>query len=57
MGGGGKGMKLAFSPSEFEEQLQSAMREARQSFGDDRVILERYIQRPRHIEIQVFCDK
>mgnify|MGYP003563641093 FL=1 len=56
MGGGGKGMKLATSPSEFFDQLESAKREALKSFGDERVILEKFITSPRHIEFQVFCD-
>lgn len=55
-GGGGKGMKVAESAAEFAQALASAKREARNSFGDDRVLVERYLQRPRHIEIQVFGD-
>ena len=55
-GGGGKGMKVAQSAAEFAAQLASAQREARASFGDDRVLIERYLDRPRHIEIQVFAD-
>ena len=56
MGGGGKGMKLANSEKEFKEALSSAKRESKASFGDDRVLIERYIQTPRHVEIQVFAD-
>ncbi|EFC45045.1 methylcrotonyl-CoA carboxylase [Naegleria gruberi] len=56
LGGGGKGMKLAHSEKEFKEALSSAKREAKASFGDDRVLIEKYIQTPRHIEIQVFAD-
>ncbi|KAG2370666.1 hypothetical protein C9374_014682 [Naegleria lovaniensis] len=56
MGGGGKGMKLAKSEKEFKEALSSAKRESKASFGDDRVLIEKYIQTPRHIEIQVFAD-
>lgn len=52
-GGGGKGMKLATAPSELKEAIASAKREAASSFGDDRVLLERYIGRPRHVEVQV----
>ena len=56
LGGGGKGMKLVKSADEFLEQLASAKREAMSSFGDDIVLLEKYITRPRHIELQVFGD-
>ncbi|MBC7709000.1 MAG: acetyl/propionyl/methylcrotonyl-CoA carboxylase subunit alpha [Rhizobacter sp.] len=56
-GGGGKGMKVAESESEFVASLASAKREATNSFGNDNVLLERYLQRPRHIEIQVFADE
>src|SRR5512135_431673 len=55
-GGGGKGMKVATAPGEFAQALASAQREARGSFGDDRVLLERYLRSPRHIEMQVFAD-
>ena len=57
LGGGGKGMKVATSAGEFLEQLSSARREAKKSFNDEEVLLERFILRPRHIEFQVFCDK
>ncbi|KAF9891179.1 hypothetical protein FE257_004743 [Aspergillus nanangensis] len=56
-GGGGKGMRIAQSKSEFQEQLQSAKSEAMNSFGDDHVLVEKYITTPRHIEVQVFADK
>ncbi|EIE19193.1 biotin carboxylase [Coccomyxa subellipsoidea C-169] len=56
LGGGGKGMKLANSARELPEALSSAKREAAASFGDERVLLERYITRPRHIEVQIFAD-
>ena len=53
MGGEGKGMKLARTPSQCREAVESAQREAAASFGDPRVLLERYIEVPRHIEVQV----
>ena len=55
-GGGGKGMKVAGSAAEFAAALASAKREASTAFGDDRVLVERYLSSPRHIEIQVFAD-
>lgn len=56
-GGGGKGMKIATSSRDFREQLESAQREAQKSFGDPTVLLERYLTKPRHVEVQVMCDK
>lgn len=56
LGGGGKGMKIAYAASEFEDALASAQREAAKSFGDSRVLVEKYIERPRHVEVQVFGD-
>lgn len=56
-GGGGKGMRIAKSASEFSEMLDSAKSEARNSFGNDEVLVEKYITTPRHIEVQVFADK
>jgi 3-methylcrotonyl-CoA carboxylase alpha subunit len=55
-GGGGKGMRRVRDPAEFEAALAACRREAAAAFGDDRVLLEKYIERPRHIEIQVFAD-
>jgi 3-methylcrotonyl-CoA carboxylase alpha subunit len=55
-GGGGKGMRIVNSDGEFTEQLAAARREAKNAFGDDRVLLERYVQGPHHIEFQVFGD-
>jgi 3-methylcrotonyl-CoA carboxylase alpha subunit len=55
-GGGGKGMRRVDEPSEFEKALQSAQREAASAFGEDRVLIEKFVARPRHIEIQVFAD-
>ena len=56
-GGGGKGMKVAENAAELPEALASARREAAASFGDDRLLLEKYLLQPRHIEVQVFCDQ
>ncbi|MEO6154977.1 MAG: acetyl-CoA carboxylase biotin carboxylase subunit, partial [Thermomonas sp.] len=56
-GGGGKGMRIVRESGEFAANLESCQREARNAFGRDRVILERYIEKPRHIEIQVFGDR
>src|SRR6185437_14828517 len=55
-GGGGKGMRIVRAETEFADALASAQREASGSFGDTRMILERYIEHPRHIEFQVFGD-
>jgi 3-methylcrotonyl-CoA carboxylase alpha subunit len=55
-GGGGKGMRAVMAGAEFDAALASCKREAINSFGDDAVLIERYVQRPRHIEIQVFFD-
>ena len=55
-GGGGKGMRIVESPAGFADALSLATGEARASFGDDQVLIERYLTRPRHIEIQVFAD-
>src|SRR6185295_16564214 len=52
-GGGGKGMRLVQQPSELAQALASASREAAAAFGDDRVFVEKYIPRPRHIEFQI----
>ncbi|MBS0295724.1 MAG: acetyl/propionyl/methylcrotonyl-CoA carboxylase subunit alpha [Proteobacteria bacterium] len=55
-GGGGKGMKRVDDASDFADALNSAKREAKAAFGDDRVLIEKYVTRPRHIEVQVFGD-
>ena len=55
-GGGGKGMRRVDESADFAEMLLSCKREAASSFGDDRVLIEKYILRPRHIEVQVFGD-
>ena len=55
-GGGGKGMRRVDSAEEFEAALEGAQREASSAFGDSRVLVEKYVTRPRHIEVQVFAD-
>lgn len=55
-GGGGKGMRVVNSDSEFSEALTSAKREAKSSFNDDAMLVEKYLTNPRHIEIQLFAD-
>lgn len=55
-GGGGKGMRIVERAEDFAEQLASTRREAGNAFGDDRVLLERYLSHPRHLEVQVFAD-
>src|SRR5689334_23894869 len=56
-GGGGKGMRVAYSPKEAEEGFALARSEAKASFGDDRLFIEKFIENPRHVEIQVLGDK
>jgi acetyl/propionyl-CoA carboxylase alpha subunit len=55
-GGGGKGMKIVRSAEELQPAIESAAREAAKAFGDDRLLLERYIEEPRHVEFQIFGD-
>lgn len=55
-GGGGKGMRIVRSESELKDAVESARRESEAAFGDNRVYIEKYLQRPRHIEFQVFAD-
>src|SRR2546429_9289049 len=55
-GGGGKGMRLVYSDAEFESAFRDASSEAMNSFGDDRIYLEKYLDRPHHVEIQIFAD-
>ena len=56
LGGGGKGMRLVETAEEFSAALAACQREAAASFGDERVLIEKYISHPRHIEIQIFAD-
>lgn len=56
-GGGGKGMHIVSAPEEFMDSLHAAQREAAASFGNEAVLLEKYIARPRHIEVQIFGDR
>ncbi|MFN3722606.1 MAG: acetyl-CoA carboxylase biotin carboxylase subunit [Paracoccaceae bacterium] len=56
-GGGGKGMRIAWSESEVREGFQSSKNEAASSFGDDRIFIEKFVTQPRHIEIQVLADQ
>jgi 3-methylcrotonyl-CoA carboxylase alpha subunit len=56
-GGGGRGMRVVGDPAGFAAALEGAKREAASAFGDDRVLLERYLARPRHIEAQIFGDR
>ena len=56
-GGGGKGMRLVENSAEFIDQMKLAQNEARSSFGDDAVFIEKFVTKPRHIEIQVFADR
>lgn len=55
-GGGGKGMRVVYEESEFKEAFERAQSEAKKSFQDDQVFIEKYILNPRHVEIQVLCD-
>ena len=56
-GGGGKGMRAVYQADEFDQALAAAKREAKNSFNDEIMLLEKYLQQPRHVEIQVFCDQ
>ena len=56
-GGGGKGMRVVNNAAEFDDALASAKREAQASFNNDKMLIEKFIIKPRHVEIQVFCDE
>ena len=56
-GGGGKGMRAVYHGDEFDQALAAAKREAKHSFNDEIMLVEKYLQQPRHVEIQVFCDQ
>ena len=56
-GGGGRGMRVVNSAAEFREALRSAKREALGAFNDEKMLLEKYLEQPRHIEVQIFCDQ
>jgi 3-methylcrotonyl-CoA carboxylase alpha subunit len=56
-GGGGKGMRIVEREADLAEAVAGAQREAKSAFGDDRLLIEKYLQRPRHIEIQIFADR
>ncbi|MDC3057433.1 ATP-grasp domain-containing protein, partial [Alphaproteobacteria bacterium] len=56
-GGGGKGMRIAFKKNELKELIKAAKNEAKNAFGDDRIFIEKYIENPRHIEIQILGDR
>ena len=56
-GGGGKGMRQVWNENEFDEALAAAKRESLNAFGDDTMLVEKYLTQPRHVEIQVFCDQ
>ena len=56
-GGGGKGMRLVRGAEEFDDALAAARREAASAFGDEAMLVEKYLERPRHVEVQIFCDR
>lgn len=56
LGGGGKGMRTAYSPEEFEQSFQTAQKEAQMAFGDGTMYIEHYVESPRHIEFQILAD-
>lgn len=56
-GGGGKGMRVVENAAAFQAALESCRRESQAAFGDDRMLIEKYLVQPRHVEVQVFCDR
>jgi propionyl-CoA carboxylase alpha chain len=56
-GGGGKGMRIVFEPKDLSGALSASREETRKAFGDTRIFMERYIENPRHIEIQILADR
>jgi len=56
-GGGGKGMRIVTKPEDFEAQLESAKNESLKAFDDDKFLVEKFVERPRHVEVQVFADR
>jgi acetyl-CoA carboxylase, biotin carboxylase subunit len=56
-GGGGKGMRIIYDPADFESGIRSAKSEALNAFGDDRVYVEKYLEMPRHVEVQIMADR
>lgn len=56
-GGGGKGMRIAFTREEFKSQLASAKTEALKSFNNDDMLIEKFVEMPRHVEVQIFGDQ
>ena len=56
-GGGGKGMRVVESGEGFKAALDGCRRESKAAFGDDRMLIEKYLVQPRHVEVQVFCDR
>ena len=56
-GGGGKGMRIVAGEADFDEAFQATQRESLNAFGDDHLLVERYVENPRHVEVQVFCDE
>ncbi len=56
-GGGGKGMRIVRKADDIQQAISAAKREAKSAFGDEKLLIERYIEQPRHIEVQIFCDQ